>query len=165
MKRAAGFTIVELVVTLTIMAVLITLSTVQLRGILAEGRDEERRTDVMNIITFQDNAYIRNGGKYFPENATGAAALVEAYYGNIDRNNLRAPGVVAPNYSLVEATNTTQTAAGVTPQPTATTYVYQSLTSTGTECKSPTTTMCRKFNIYYLQESDGTVQMLTSKNR
>jgi type II secretory pathway pseudopilin PulG len=165
MYRREGFTVVELIITLCIMVILVTLSTVQLLGSLAEARDEERRTDVMNIITFQEGAYNRNNGVYFPDNSATTTPLIEAYYTNVDRDNLRAPGVVAPNYSLVEATNTTQTAAGVTPRPTKTTYVYQSLTNTGTECKTPATSACRKFNIYYLQETDDTVQMLSSKNQ
>lgn len=165
MYRREGFTVVELIITISIMVILITLSTVQLLDTLAEGRDEERKTDVMNIITFQESAYNRNNGVYFPDNSATTPALIEAYYGSIDRNNLRAPGVVAPNYSLVQATNTTQTTAGVMPKPTTTTYVYQSITNTGAECISPTTSDCRKFNIYYLQESDNTVQMLSSKNQ
>lgn len=165
MYRRDGFTVVELIITISIMVILVTLSTVQLLGTLAEGRDEERRTDVMNIITFQESAYNRGAGVYFTENSATTNALIESAYGDIDRNNLRAPGVATGSYSLVEATNTVATATGVTPRPTETTYVYQALTSTGAECKTPATSACRKFNIYYLQETDNTVQMLSSKNQ
>lgn len=165
MYRREGFTVVELIITISIMVILVTLSTVQLLDTIAEGRDEERRTDVMNIIMFQEGAYNRGAGVYFPENSATTNALIESSYGDLDRNNLRAPGVTAGSYSLVEATNTTETPTGVTPRPTATTYVYQALTSTGGECKTPATSACRKFNIYFLQETDDTVQMLSSKNQ
>lgn len=164
MNRRAGFTIVELIITLTIMVILVTLSTVQLLDTLAEGRDEERKTDVANIILFQESAYNRSNGTYFPNTSLSPpVSILEAYYQNIDRNNLRAPGVVSPNYSLVKATNTTQTAAGVLPQPTETTYVYQPLTTAGVLCI--VVGECRKFNIYYYEEATDTVVMATSRSQ
>lgn len=163
MNVRAGFTIVELAVTLTIMVILITLSIVLLTGNLEKGRDEERKTDVANIILYQDGLYTQNNSSYFPTTSVTSTANIETWYPGIDRNNLRTPGVVAPNYSIVPATNATQTTAGVTPQPTLTTYVYQPITSTGGLCS--TTGSCRKFNIYYRSEASNTVQMLTSKNQ
>jgi prepilin-type N-terminal cleavage/methylation domain-containing protein len=164
MKRRAGFTIVELIITLTIMVILIVLAVVNLTDTLAKGRDEERKTDVANIIIFQESAYNRSTTRsYFPNTSVSSVATIEAYYQNIDRNNLRAPGVTAGSYSLVIATNTTQTAAGVLPQPTNTTYVYQPLESDGSICDP--TGVCRKFNIYYREESTGTTKMLTSRSQ
>ncbi len=161
MKLRAGFTIVEIIITLTIMVILVSLSVVSLSGSLAKGRDDERKTDVNNIILFQESAYNRNNSSYFPSNS--ATTTLSVWYQSIDKKNLRAPGVVDPSYSLVEATNTVQTAAGVLPQPTATTYVYQPLTSSGATCT--VTGACRKFNIYYLQEVTNTAQMVSSKNQ
>jgi prepilin-type N-terminal cleavage/methylation domain-containing protein len=163
MKLRAGFTIVELIITMTIMVILITLSTATLSSNLARGRDQERKTDVANILIFQESAYNRNNGSYFPDSSLNSPAVIDVYYANIDKNNLRAPGVVSPNYSLVKATNTVQTAAGVLPQPTNTTYVYQVLTSAGGLCS--TTGSCRKFNMYYLEESTNTTQMVTSRSQ
>lgn len=163
MGRNNGFTIVELIVTLTIMVILITLATVNLMDSLANGRDVERETDVMNIISFQEGMYDRNSGTYFPTSATAGGA--DAFYPTIDKNNLRAPGINAPSNSLVAATNATQTTAGVAPQPTKDTYVYQPLTKDSVLCGPAMMGLCRKFNIYYLKESDGTVVMLSSKNQ
>lgn len=164
MRRNAGFTIVELVITLTIMVILITLAVASLSDGMARSRDGERETDVKNIIVFQENYYIRNGGWYLPVSATGAGA--DSWYENIDKNNLRAPGIVAPNNSLVAATNAVQTTSGVLPQPTKDTYVYQPLTSTGARCTNPgPPNECRRFNIFYLREYDNTVVMVSSKNQ
>jgi hypothetical protein len=113
-------------------------------------------------MLYQDSYYERNNSSYFPTPPASTTAGIEAWYTNIDRNNLRAPGVVAPNYSLVVATNAVQTTAGVLPKPLKTTYVYQPLDSAGALC---TATPCRKFNIYYLSEVDNTVQKLMSKNQ
>lgn len=167
MNMRGGFTIVELIITLTIMTILMTLATVNLSDSLARARDEERKTDVTNIILFQETAYNRSTTRSYFHNASVASpALIEAYYQNIDRNNLRSPDVVSPNYSLVIATNNVQTAAGVTPRPTKTTYVYQPIESDGSLCD--TSGACRKFNIYYLEESNGptgTPVMMTSRNQ
>lgn len=164
MKIRGGFTIVELIITITIMGILMTLAVANLRDSLAKGRDEERRTDVANIILFQESAYNRNSGSYFPTTSIDPPATnLETYYQGIDRNNLRAPGVAAPNYSLVKATNTTQTAVGVLPQPTGTTYVYQPIKSDGTLCA--TVGACRKFNIYYEEEVTGNTIMKTSRSQ
>lgn len=161
MNTRGGFTIAELVITLTIMAILMTLAVVSLSGNLTKARDEERRIDVANIIIYQETAYNRSSSRsYFPSMSVSAP---DAYYQNIDRNNLRAPGVASPTYSLTLATNTVQTATGVLPQPTNTTYVYQPLKTDGTICSDSTS--CRKFNIYYREESTGTTIMKTSRSQ
>lgn len=164
MRHSAGFTIVELLITLTIMVILITLATVNLMATLANGRDVERETDVQNILVFQEGMYIRNSGVYFPTPATGTGA--ESFYTNIDKNNLRAPGFTGTGSSLVAASNTDQTTAGVRPIPTKDTYVYQPLTSSGALCTSAATPwLCRKFNIYFMRESDGVIVKMSSKNQ
>lgn len=167
MNMRGGFTIVELIITLTIMTILMTLAVVNISDSLAKGRDEERKTDVTNIILFQETAYNRSTSRSYFHNASVASeGLISAYYQNIDRNNLRAPGVVSPNYSLVLAANAVQTAAGVLPQPTNTTYVYQPLEFDGTTwtiCNDSIS--CRKFNIYYREESTGTTKMMTSRSQ
>lgn len=163
MNTRRGFTIVELIITLTIMAVLMSLAVVNLTSSLAHGRDEERETDVNNIIIFQETAYNRSTTRsYFHTGSVASNAIIEIYYQNIDRNNLRAPGMVAPNYSLVAAGNNIQTAAGVSPQPLKTTYVYQPIRSDGTLCTSGD---CRKFNIYYYSESTSSTVMMTSRSQ
>lgn len=166
MNMRGGFTIVELIITLTIMTILMTLAAVNLSDSLERGRDEERKTDVTNIILFQETAYNRSTTRsYFPDSSLNLpVSILESYYQNIDRNNLRAPDVVSPNYSLVKAANNVQTPTGVLPQPTKTTYVYQPLQSDGTLCTLGTQT-CRKFNIYYREESTGTTIMMTSRNQ
>jgi prepilin-type N-terminal cleavage/methylation domain-containing protein len=167
MNMRGGFTIVELIITLTIMAILMSLAVVNLTSTLAKGRDEERRTDVSNIILYQETAYNRSTTKtYFTNTAAltpGTNATVEAWYQNLDRNNLRAPGVAASTYSVVAASNNVQTTGGVMPQPTNTTYVYQPIENDGTVCN--TVNACRKFNIYYREESTGTIVMMTSRSQ
>ena len=163
MKQRAGFTIVEVVITLTIMAILVSLAAVNLRSSVTEANDQERQTDISNILLYLDSYYERNNNSYFPTSAASSPAQIETWFTNIDRGNLRAPSIAAPDYSLVAATNPIQTTAGVLPKPTKTTYIYQSLDSAGVLCTAIPN--CRKVNIYYLRESDNTVQKVMSKNQ
>lgn len=163
MNMRQGFTIVELIITLTIMAILMTLAVVNLSSGLAAGRDEERKTDVDNIIIFQETAYNRSTTKSYFHTGSVTSGTIPIYYAGIDLGNLRAPDVVAPSYSLVAATNNTQTAVGVAPQPLKTTYVYQPVTSDGLLCGSGSS--CRKFNIYYYSESTSSTVMMTSRSQ
>jgi prepilin-type N-terminal cleavage/methylation domain-containing protein len=55
--RRRGFTIVELIIVITIMAILMTLGVVNLRGSQAGGRDTERKTDVESIAQHLESYY------------------------------------------------------------------------------------------------------------
>lgn len=180
MTRRGGFTIVELIITITIMAILMTLAVVGLRGTQANGRDEDRKADIGNITRSLEAFYssgrddLATNGRYPGTNAIKNQLNTQTTYDflpDIEQNSLRAPGIApTANASLIVATNATQTAAGILPKPTKDTYVYQPLyrnPSTGawTLCVDHLTAECRKFNLYYTLETDSTVQMIMSKNQ
>jgi type II secretory pathway pseudopilin PulG len=173
--RATGFTVVELIITLVVMAILLVLSVANLQSTAVTGRDEKRKTDTSNIALFLESLY-NNGttthpeykGAYPPTSAVSSSANITTWFADFDAKNLRAPGVSTPAFSITPATSPpnppVQTAAGVVPQPTITTYVYQPIDSSGNLCS--TLGSCRKFNLYYLPEKAGsTVQMITSRNQ
>ncbi|HET8884115.1 MAG TPA: type II secretion system protein [Candidatus Saccharimonadales bacterium] len=170
MMRRAGFTIVELAITITIMAILVTLSVVNLNGTQANARDEERKTDIGNIILYLEGIYTSGTpnnpdyrGSYPPTSAASSTANIESWFSTLDKKSLQAPGTSETSYSLVPATSTTQTTAGVLPQPTTNTYVYQPITTSGALCAA--TGDCRKFNLFYRLEVDNSVHMITSKHQ
>jgi len=66
--------------------------------------------------------------------------------------------------SFVSAQNSTQTTAGVLPQPRIDQYVYQPLKSDGVLCSSGSAE-CRKYNLYYRLEENSEIKMVTSKNQ
>lgn len=169
--RAAGFTVVELIITMAIVAILLTLGVANLRGTETTGRDEKRKTDNSTTALFLETLY-NNGtaahpeykGAYPPTSAVSTSTDITTWFADFDLKNLRAPGVSAPTFSIAPATNNTQTTAGVTPQPTISSYIYQPIDSSGALCT--TVGNCRKFNLYYLPETTGAVvQMLTSRNQ
>lgn len=168
-----GFTVVELVITITIMGILLTLAVVSVNATQANGRDAERKADAeslaMHLERYQSskNSAIAYSGVSYPGTTYLTTANIATYLPDLQPSIARAPGVAdTAGVSIAAATNTTQTVDGVTPQPSKSNdvYVYQPLTATGTLCTDPASTgECRRFNLYYYQEVDGSVKMISSK--
>ena len=173
-----GFTIIELIITITIMGILLTLAVVNLESTQANARDSERKTDAeslaLNLETYYNGRTTdatRAAGTYLGTNSLTLAAL-QSSLPDIDKNNLYAPDVdtTGTTISVVAATTTSTSTSSIAPKPSASNdvYVYQPLTSSGAICTDPTSTSvgsCRRFNIYYYQESDNAVHVITSKHQ
>ncbi len=173
-----GFTIVELVITITIMGILLTLAVVNLTATQVNGRDAERKGDIEAIAlaleSYYNNedsassgAYDASGGSYPATiNIANTTAFATALP-DIDPKSVRSPGVNdADPISLVAATNATATTSGVLPQPITSTYVYQPIRKDNTLCTQITAKGdCRRFNLYYRLETDNKVYMVTSKRQ
>lgn len=159
-----GFTIVELIIVITIMAILLVLAVVNLRGSQISARDDERKTDITNIALSLERFYTSgydadpNGGQY-PSTAfmnTSEDFTLEVLR-DIDPRNLIAPGASTISASFAGAgTNSAQS-------PTIDQYIYQALTSTGALCTAGLE--CRKYILYYRLESDNNVYTKLSKNQ
>lgn len=167
--KTKGFTIVELIVVITIMGILLVLGVVNFSSSQANSRDSERKTDIETIATYLEN-YYRSGttgaavGKYPSVDPTNSLIGQEStYFKDLKADAIKTPGSLTS--SLVAATNNTQTTAGVLPQPTISQYVYQPIATDASLCNSLATKECRKFNLFYRLEVDGLVYMMTSKNQ
>jgi prepilin-type N-terminal cleavage/methylation domain-containing protein len=165
MKRNVGFTLAELLITMTIMVILLAIVIVNLRSNQANARDEQRKTDVAAIAQQLESYYeagtaTASPGTYPSTDLMGTEAQVDAALRDIDTAALRAPNVASSSpISLTVATtnSTTQT-------PNTSTFIYQPLQSDGTLCNSSTQS-CRKFNIYYALETVSGTQSVASKNQ
>jgi prepilin-type N-terminal cleavage/methylation domain-containing protein len=167
-----GFTIIELIIVITIMGILLVLAVVNLRGTQVNSRDEQRKANV-EAIAQNLEVFFRSGtdgsasvGRY---PSTGIVGNETTILRDIDPKSLISPS--STTSSLVAATNDTQTVAGITPAPNSSNdvYVYQPMKTidggtTWTRCTGGSDE-CRRFNIYYWQETDNTVVMYTSRNR
>jgi prepilin-type N-terminal cleavage/methylation domain-containing protein len=165
MNREHGFTLVELLVTITIMVILITLSVVNLRSSQATARDDKRKSDSESIAQYLEIYYktgsdTMTGGEYPPTAYTANEAAIINTLRDIDPKILRAPNVASTDpISLANASSTSVPAANVSA------YIYQPLQSDGALCTTPGDE-CRKFNLFYTLESAPTVvQKITSKNQ
>lgn len=166
-----GFTIVELVITITVMGILLTLAVVGLSATQVNARDSERKGDVeaisLHLETFYNSNYDESqsiGGSYL-QTVNLSEANLNKFLPDLDLKNVHAPGVdLSQPASLVPATTTVTTTAGILPKPSKTNdvYVYQPLTASGALCTSGE---CRRFNMYYYEESSNTIKMVTSKHQ
>lgn len=155
--RSRGFTAVELLVVIIIMAILLMLAVVNVRSTQISARDNDRNVDVESIGLALESYYNADHSGY-TKTYPGTSDLVDGQDAmtylkeHVHDNSLRAPGVNSGDpISLVRATNN-QGASGVTPAPTIKTYVYQPITNSGALCGSYQSP-CRKFFIYYKLES------------
>lgn len=164
-KRA--FTIVELIITITIMGILMILAVVSINATQVRARDDERKTDIEAIATALESYYnvgndsVSGYNRYPTTTLAASESSIREYLRDINTQSVIAPG--EETISLVAATNATQTPEGVSPQPAYGQYMYQPINSTGGLCTG--SVECRKYNLYYRLETDNTVYKYTSKNQ
>ena len=168
MKRIVGFTLVELLVTMTVMTILLVLAVVNLRSNEASARDEERKTDITIIAQQLENYYeaevdTGSAGSYPSTIAVDTESEVTALLPDLDPKALRAPDVADASAMsfAVATTNATQT-------PTISSYIYQPLKSDGSLCTTNdegAANECRKFILYYLLEVTSGTQTVKSKHQ
>lgn len=148
---------------MVIMALLMTLAVVNLRGTQANSRDQKRKTDV-SVIARNIEMFYNTGngvtsdhlGHYPGTDDMDLESNILMTLRDIDSSTLRAPGVSSASpVSLKNASNNgAQT-------PSIADYIYQPLTSAGALC----TTSCTRFNLYYKLETVVDVQTIKSKNQ
>jgi prepilin-type N-terminal cleavage/methylation domain-containing protein len=165
MKQRAGFTVIELLITITIMVILLTIAVVNLRGNEASARDVKRTSDVATIAQ-QLESYYKYGtdsatptGAYPSTQAVTTESQLKTLLRDLDPAAIRAPNVAASS----PMSFTVATALGQ-PAPTTSTYVYQPIDASGALCQL-TTDECRSFVIYYQLETNATIQSVASKNQ
>jgi prepilin-type N-terminal cleavage/methylation domain-containing protein len=184
MRRSEGFTLIELMITITIMVILMTLAVVNMLSAQANGRDQERQTDIvtlargLEVYYASGNPYTNTPKGYYPggQEITAAAATSPPFSNfleGVSTTSFEAPGLTAtssfgvdPNYaSSAPGSNPdgsysdTQARTLLASKP----YLYQPLTRSNTFCASYTN--CVRFNLYYLTEVDNTVHVIRSKNQ
>ena len=170
-----GFTIVELIITITIMGILLTLAVVNLTSTQLQSRDAERKGDIEAIAVALESFYYTGSGgsstlgRYPSLGLIGTTSSITNNLRDVDLKSFMAPGVTDPTLTFIASTNpgtdkNIQTVAGVTPQPTKDQYVFQPIESDGSLCVSGDID-CRKFNLFYRLEADNLVYKVTSKNQ
>jgi prepilin-type N-terminal cleavage/methylation domain-containing protein len=169
MKHRAGFTLVEVLITITIMVILLTLTVVNLSGNQANARDEERKDDIAAISQQLERYYVSGQdsstmtGEYPPTINMNSEANIQTALRDIDPKVLRDP--LTPTTSsvslIVASSASTPTLASLNG---GKTYIYQPLDSSNALCTTAAQE-CRKYNLYYTLETDATVKTQTSNHQ
>lgn len=173
-----GFTVVELVITISIMAILLTLAVVNLLNTQASSRDAERKADIESIQMYLEDYYRNNnsGGEQnvYPSTIIGGAPLttLRQYFPDVDEKIFIAPGFNSPEQTFKAAASGSDLDnsflvldGGSYREPNTNEYIYQPLDKDGELCVPASPTGCRKYNLFYRQETDNTLQTINSKNQ
>ena len=164
-----GFSIVELVVVITIIGILLTLAAVSFRGYQADARNEERRIRAENIVRYLEDIYktgsanpsVTQGtypttsliGTYSSSLTVDETKLVQLFGKNgFDLTNLKSAGKDSYGFRIA-STNSELTNVAVDE------YVYQPIyyyASGNTYRCYYSSWECRSFNLYYATEEGGT---------
>lgn len=169
MKRR-GFTIVELLIAITVMGILLVIAVASLSNTQLRARDDERKADIDAIAAALENYYAGSNatgitGRYPATTIAASEAALNGALRDISLNSFKAPGVSNLTDSFKAATNNIQTIEGVMPLPTNNTYVYQPLLADGSLCTTAGAE-CRKFNLYrHIEASDDLVVKITSRRQ
>lgn len=178
-----GFTIIELIIVITIMGILLVVGVANLRSSQATARDDQRASDVQAIAANLEQYYNTGNatlslspGTYLSTTSwNGSNTSLLSVLPDMDPKSIVAPGQTSSYSSFVPATCSgacSQTTAGVSPQPTINTFVYQPLQQSGNLCTN-VSQGCQKFNIFYMLENatiacpatSNNICMVTSKNQ
>lgn len=157
-ERAAGVTIIELLIVMVIIAILSGLSITVVNSYRFAGRDAERDSDVESIARAFEVSYLRDATASGPSYPTTQKATTISGYTSLFKGQsldaTKAPDTAAAT-SIVAATSTTQ------PQsPTKDQYIYLPLTASGSLCNA--SELCVRFLLYYRLEASTAIKTIES---
>lgn len=183
MKNRRGFTVVELIVTITIMVILMTLVVARMINTQAAGRDQERGLDMTAL---------HNGLEAFYTGGNQVKNIPKGFYPG--RQQIQTAASSSPPFSelldgvpksvFMAPRRTITDSFGVDPAGTPvvgsnadgsyddsqaralledTPYLYQPLRRDNGACVSYAD--CVKYNLYYITETDDELHIIRSKNQ
>lgn len=165
--KLRGYTIVELIIVITIMGILLSLGTVSMLNSQASGRDSERKADIDAIALHLENLYLSgnadksfNSGRYPSTAELGTNPA--SYLRDIDPKSLDAPPASGVS-DLIYASDTNIPTTSAT---SIDKYMYQPLYLNGSTWQICTAAIqeCRKF-VLYAKLENGTPYQIESKNQ
>jgi prepilin-type N-terminal cleavage/methylation domain-containing protein len=166
-----GFTLVEILITVAIMVILLTLTVANISSTQVSQRDSERAAEIGTIANNMETFYKTGVNTSTVLNRYPSTALlangstsIKAFFPYIDLETVTAPDAGSVAASFIPATNAVETVAGVMPQPSFSQYVYQPIQSNGALCTTEAQE-CRRFALYYHTETDDIVKKVSSKHQ
>jgi prepilin-type N-terminal cleavage/methylation domain-containing protein len=144
-NRSKGFTIVELLIVIVVIAILATLVIVTFTGIQQKARDSQRQTDINAVDSHLEAYYAQNG--YYPT----LANLQDTTWLGTNMKGLDPQALVSPKGATVLGTASSSTQDG---------YGY---VVTPSACdNTPTGTQCSGFTL--TSELEGSSTVYTKKS-
>jgi prepilin-type N-terminal cleavage/methylation domain-containing protein len=148
-KNSKGFTIVELLIVIVVIAILAALVLNSFRGVQERARDTKRRTDVNAQASQLEVYYTDNGGYPLFTGQINTDSWITSNLKGADLNAWRAPNQTTN--SMVNSSSPTKDQYGYTP-----------LQDDGTT--ACTTAPCAKYKLYWYSEKTAAVTTKDSLN-
>ena len=152
MNRSKAFTLVELVVVITVIAILAGLILVGLSTYMARGRDSQRTAGATAIQEALEKYYDKNGEYPSCADMTGSGASVGSLFTGFNIANLLVPGATAPITNSVQCGQTLTTTS---------TDSYQYIGDGSADCSG--SGKCLSYALRYKDETDNTIKELDSR--
>jgi Tfp pilus assembly protein PilE len=156
-----GFTIVELIIIITVIGILTVLGTVNMTESQVNSRDAERKSDVETIAMYLETFYNSGNdsstviGRYPSTVEMDGLSNQTKILRDIDTKALKAPG---QNDSSLIPTNGE---AGITKDQ----YYYIPIADNGIYLCNTSDNKCRSYTLVYKNEKNGEVIKIKSKNQ
>ncbi len=154
LTKQSGFTIVELLIVIVIIAILAALVIVTYSGMQARARDTERQTDVAAIAKSLEIFYSEKG--YYPKKSNMSQSSAVWIKANLPE--LPAKAIVNP----LAPSGTTNSIKILFPSTTTADYGYVTLNTDGTDCDADE---CPRFTLILREETTGNLKTITSINK
>lgn len=166
MHTSKGFTVIEIMVTLVVLTILLTIGIVSYRGAQATARDRERASDVEAIAAHLEGIYtqeimsgstrVKAAGTYPARSVFDNETYFKLVFDGLQGSAMSAPGV--DGRALKRNTNpagaTGLVPVTVTPTLTINDYIYVPTVANGQTC-AVMNNECRAFKIFYRTEKEG----------
>lgn len=165
MRKSGGFTLIEVIIVITVLSILLTMVAFMAYQSLPRSRDTERQNDIASIARRLEQAYAAQevGGPSYPSTTQ---LLNDIANGNGTVARLGTEAIRAPKASassVVAATSNSLSTPKGAGSPILNDYVYQPLTNTNALCTG--TSICVRFFLYYRTETDGIVMITKSMHQ
>jgi general secretion pathway protein G len=144
-KRQQGFTIVELLIVIVVIAILAAITIVAYNGIQAQAKDSERTSDARQFAQVIEAYYIDNG--FYPPFNNGTIGVALSSWRTANLPSMKDGLMIPPGATAITLVNNKT--------PTVGEYGYHndgSCTGTGASAR------CTEFGFYWRSDVDGLVK-------
>ena len=161
LQTSRGFTIIEIIVTVVVLSILLTITWASVTSYQAFARDRERDSDTQSITRSLERYYRSEASSgVSPSYPTATQINTESYRTQIIPTTDQR--LYAPNSGSVSLSATTSTSQ---PSPTTSQYIYQPFTESGTICSVSGDTPCVRFLLFYRSEQSNGVMTIESSHQ